>query len=222
MKYIKMGFIILIILGLIFVGYKGYLAYQKWQEPKVETVKTIIEPLPDKTYEGLKEQVIELKKDEETNKDEIKILREELSIQRKAFLASDDTIYIKDTEGNKYLLYRDIEGNLQAGSDNIAKIIEHRDVPILVEEELMINKTTWDIKAGGYYSLIEREYGLILSREILGIKQYSLNISLLSDLKDFEGFNLGANLNYEIKSDLELGVGITVDKNYFVVLEYNF
>lgn len=222
MKYIKIGFIILIILGLLSVGYYSYNYYQKWQEPKIETIKTIIEPLPDKTYEGLKEQVIELKKDEEANKEEIEVLREELSIQRKAFLASDDTILIKTIDDETLLLYRDIDGELQAGSDNISKIIEHRDVPILVEEELAISKTTWDIKAGGYYNLTEKEYGLIFSKEILGIKSYSLNVSLLSNLKDLEGFNLGANVNYEVNKSLELGVGVTIDKTYYMCLEYEF
>jgi len=221
MKYLKIAFIILIILGLVYVGYQGYLAYEKWQEPKIEIIKTTTKVLPDKTYESLKEQVIELKKDKETNKDEIKVLRDELSIQRKAFLASDDTILIKTTDDKTLLLYRDIEGELQAGSDNISKIIEHKDVVVL-PEEISISKKSWDIKAGGYYDLTEKEYGLILSKEILGIKSYSLNVSLLSDLKDLEGINLGANLNYEIRKNLELGVGITIDKTYYMCLEYEF
>jgi len=221
MKYLKIAFIILIILGLAYVGYQGYLAYEKWQEPKVETIKTTTEVLPDKTYESLKEQVIKLKEDEEANKDEIKVLRDELSIQRKAFLASDDTIFIKTTNDETLLLYRDIDGDLQAGSDNISKIIEHKDVVVL-PKEISISKKSWDIKVGGYYNLTEKEYGLILSKEILGIKSYSLNVSLLSDLKDLEGINLGANLNYEIRKNLELGVGITIDKTYYMCLEYEF
>lgn len=255
MKYIKIGFIILIILGLLFVGYKGYLAYQKWEANRFseinmlrtnqdmflqkitdlsesitrivnDTVKTTVEVIPDKTYESLKGQVIELKKDEEANKEEIEKLRAELSIQRKAFLASDDTILIKTIDNDTLLLYRDSDGALQPASAQITSIIEHRglseNVPILIEEELAISKSTSDIKAGGYYNLTDKEYGLILSKEIFSIKSYNLNVSLLSDLKDLEGINLGANLNYEVKKNLELGVGITIDKTYYMCLEYQF
>ena len=221
MKYLKIAFVVLIIGLLIFGGYKGYNYYKEWKESKIEVIKTITEVVPEKTYTGLKEEVLELKKDEEKNKEEIEKLREALSVQRKAFLASDDTILVKTTNDETVLLYRDAKGELQAGSDNIRKIIEHRDVVIL-PEEISIHEKNWDIKVGGYYSLIEKEYGLILSKEILGIKPYSLNVSLLSDLKNLEGINLGANLNYEIKKNLQLGVGMTIDKNYYICIEYNF
>jgi len=93
-----------------------------------DTLKTTIEVKPDYTYENLKEQVIELNKDKETNKEQIEALREELSAQRQAFLASNDTILIKDIDGNSLLLYRDADGSLQPASDNISKVIEHKDV----------------------------------------------------------------------------------------------
>ena len=221
MKYLKIGFIILIILASVFVGYKGYLAYQKWQEPKIETIKTVVEVTPDITYEGLKEQVIELKEDEETNKEEIEILREALSVERKAFLNSDDTILIKTTGDDTILLYRDIEGNLQAGSDNISKIIEHRDVVILAEEELMIKETSYDLKAGAYYSF-DKTYGVIVSKEIFSIKDCSLNASvLLNDFEDFK-FNIGGDVGYEIKENLELGIGYSTNKDFYIKLQYEF
>ncbi len=40
-----------------------------------DTLKTVVEIIPDKSYESLKEQVIELKKEEDVNKDEIKSIK---------------------------------------------------------------------------------------------------------------------------------------------------
>ena len=108
MKIVKIILIIAIIIGLAFAGYKGYLAYEKWQNDRFneinmlkanqdlflqkitelsttithivnDTAKTTVTVKPDNTYVELKEQVIELKKDETANKDEIAKLREELS-----------------------------------------------------------------------------------------------------------------------------------------------
>ena len=187
-----------------------------------DTIKSTTVVKPDNTYVELKEQVIELKKDETANKDEIAKLREELSAQRKAFLASDDTILIK-TVDDTLLLYRDTEGNLQPASKGIEKIIEHKevsDVPILAED-VNLDKTNWNIKAGGYYSF-DKEYGIIISKEILSIKKYSLNASLLiADIQDYE-FSVGGNINYELTDNLELGIGYDTSKNYFVLLQYQF
>jgi len=190
-----------------------------------DTLKTTVEVIPDKNYESLKEQVIELKEDEEANKDEIEALRTELSIQRKAFLASDDTILIKTIDDQKLLLYRDEEGTLQPASANIESIIEHRElsavVPILAEEKILNDKTRWDIKAGGYYSF-NGTYGVIVSKEIYNLWDYSINASLL--LSDFEDvkFAVGGSVGYLIGDNLEIGVGYSTDKSYYVKLQYQF
>ena len=245
--------VIILIIALIIGGYFGYNYFKKWEANRFsemnmlrvnqdlflkkvtslsETItrvvndvaKTTTTPKVDNTYEGLKNEVIELQKDEKANKEEIKKLREELSIQRKAFLASDDTILIKTADGETILLYRDEGGMLQPASEGIEKIIEHKDVsniPLPIEE-VKLDKANWNIKAGGYYNITGKESGIILSKGLFGIKNYSLNVSLLSDLKDLEGINLGANINYSIKDNLELGIGITIDKDYFIALEYSF
>ena len=252
MKILKTILVIAIIVGLGFCGYYGYNYFKKWEANKYseitmlkfnqemflkkvtalsesithivnDTAKTTVVVKPDNTYESLKEQVIELKKNENANKDEINSLKEKLSEQRQAFLASDDTILIKTAEGN-LLLYRDASGSLQPASEGIEKIIEHKDVsniPIPIKE-VELDKSNWNIKAGGYYNISDKGYGLILSKGILSIKNYSLNISLLSDLQSLEGIKLGANINYSISNSLELGVGITMDKTYFMCLEYSF
>ena len=241
----------IIIALLSFAGYKGYNYFKRWEANRFsemsmlksnqelflkkvtalsetithivnDTIKTTTVVKPDNTYVELKEQVIELKKDETANKDEIEKLRKELSAQRKAFLASDDTILIK-TADDTLLLYRDTEGNLQPASEGIEKIIEHKDVsdvPILAED-VVIDKKSLDLKAGGYYSF-DKEYGIIISKEILSIKKYSLNASLLiADIQDYE-FSVGGNINYELTDNLELGIGYDTSKNYFVLLQYQF
>jgi len=245
--------VILLIIALVMGGYFGYNYFKKWEANRFsemailksnqdlflkkvtelsetithvvnDTAKTTTAVKPDNTYVELKDKILELQKDEKANQEEIKKLREEVSIQRQAFLASDDTILIKTADGETILLYRDEGGMLQPASEGIEKIIEHKDVsniPLPIEE-VKLDKANWNIKAGGYYNITGKESGIILSKGILGIKSYSLNISLLSDLKNLEGINLGANINYSIKDNLELGVGITIDKDCFIALEYSF
>jgi len=190
-----------------------------------DTLKTTVEVIPDKNYESLKEQVIELKEDEEANKDEIEALRTELSIQRKAFLASDDTILIKTIDDQKLLLYRDTEGTLQPATANIEKIIEHRElasvVPILAEEKEELEVTKFNLKIGGYYSF-SKEYGVIISKGILNVWDYSINASLLlSDFEDFK-FAVGLDGGYLVGDNLEIGVGYSTNKEYYIKLQYQF
>jgi len=254
MKYIKIALAILLVLALIFGVYKGYNLYMQWDAKRYnemeilrrnqdmflrkitdlsesvtkivnDTVKTTVVVEPDHTYESLKDEVIELKQDEEANKEEIEKLREELSAQRKAFLASDDTIYIKTVDDETILLYRDEDGTLQPASANIEKIIEHRElssvVPILAEEEIEIKGTSYNLKAGGFYSL-DNTYGIIISKSIFTIWDLSLNASLLlSDFEDFK-FAVGGDIAYEINDGLELGVGYSTDNQYYIKLQYQF
>ena len=252
MKYIKIALVIVIALALLFGGYKAYDYFKRWEANRFsemnmlrsnqdlflkkvtalsesithivnDTIKTTVEVKPDNTYEALKDQVIELKKDENANKEEIEKLRAELSIQRKAFLASDDTILIK-TADDTLLLYRDEEGTLQPASEGITKIIEHKelakDVPILAEEaELEVTK--YNLKAGGYYSF-DKTYGVIISKGIFSIKDCSINASLLvSDFDDFK-FAIGGDVGYLVGDNLEIGVGYNTNKEYYVKLQYSF
>ncbi len=254
MKYIKIALAILLVLALIFGIYKGYNLYKQWDAKRYnemnmlrtnqdmmlkkvttlsesitrivnDTVKTTVVVEPDHTYESLKDEVIELKQDEEANKEEIEKLREELSAQRQAFLASDDTIYIKTVDDETILLYRDEEGTLQPASANIDKIIEHRElssvVPILAEEEIEIKGTSYNLKAGGFYSL-DNTYGIIISKSIFTIWDLSINASLLlSDFEDFK-FAVGGDIAYEIRDNIEIGLGYSTNKEYYIKLQYQF
>jgi len=252
MKTFKIILVIVIISMLAFCGYSGYNYFKKWEANRFsemnmlrsnqdmflkkvtdlsvtitkvvnDVAKTTTTPKVDNTYEGLKNEVIELKKDETANKEEIKKLREELSTQRQAFLASDDTILISGKNDETYLLYRDESGNLQPASDNIEKIIEHKDVsnvPLPIEEA-KLDKANWNIKAGGYYSF-DNSYGVIISKGIINIKDYSLNVSLL--IQDFEDFRfvVGGDVGYMVRDNIELAFGYNTDKEFYGALRWSF
>jgi len=252
MKVFKIILVIIIISILSFCGYKGYNYFVKWEANRFsemnmlrsnqdlflkkvtdlsvtitrvvnDTAKTTTTPKPDNTYVELKDKILELQKDEKANKEEIKKLREDLSIQRKAFLASDDTILISGKNDETYLLYRDESGNLQPASDNISKIIEHKDVSDipLPTEEVKLDKANWNIKAGGYYSF-DNSYGVIISKGIFSIKDYSLNVSLL--IQDFEDFRLvvGGDVGYMVRDNIELAFGYNTDKEFYGALRLSF
>jgi len=181
---------------------------------------TIKEEAP--TYESKKEELIELKKDPVINEEKIKVARIEFEERINEFQASPDKILINTGE-EKIVIYEDEQGNLISLESGIT-ITRHRDVKEVIGDlqagrtGILPEETNLVLKAGGYYSF-DNSYGIIISKGIFSIRDYSLNVSLLSDL---EGINLGANINYSIKDNLELGIGVTIDKNYFIALEYSF
>ncbi len=186
--------------------------------------KTVIKEDAE-TYETVKEELIELRKDEETNKEEIEAKRTILEERIDEFQKSPDKILINTGE-DKIVIYEDETGSLASLQSGVT-ITRHREVeevkaesePVKIEIE---SEKDLGLKIGGCYNFNELEYNLVISKELIDIKDFSLNASLMSDLKDLEGIKLGANLNYSIKNNLELGVGITLDKDYFIVLEYRF
>jgi len=252
MKILKIILIIILVAGLIFGGYRLYGLFTDWQEKQNNTIEFLkqnqnltvtkmtelstvltrvvnnmakIQTIPqdNSTYEGLKKEVLELKKNEDENKEKIAKLREELSAQRKAFLASDDRIYIKTVDDETLLFYRDEDDVLQPASDNIEKIIEHRDVSELTEEiSVAEEKKKSGIKAGLYYDVIEKNYGGIFSKQLIGIKDYSLNVSLLSDMQNLEGIKFGTDIGYRIGDNVDLGIGVNTSKDIYAKFQYVF
>ena len=188
-----------------------------------DTAKVQTIPEVDKDYQSLKERILELEKDKENNKEEISELKEDISTQRQAFLGSESRILVKDKEGDTLLLYRDSEGDLQPASDNIDKIIEHKDIPepdkgiTLPKEEIAENGLI--LKAGGYYSL-DNNYGLIISAQALRLSKLSLNGSILA--QSTQDISVGADIGYEIRDNLELGVGYNTNKEIYFKLQYTF
>ena len=254
MKYIKIVLTILIVLALIFGGYKGY---NKWQDNQksdeqklIETLKanegliielstelaeikkrvvgdtlkeTVVIEEESPTYESKKEELIELRKDPEVNAEKIEVARIEFEERINEFQESPDKILINTGE-DKIVIYEDEQGNLVSLESGIT-ITRHRElslvVPILVEEEILLDKTNWNIKFGGYYSF-DNTYGVIISKGIFNLWDYSINASLLlSDFEDFK-FAVGGDVGYLVRDNLEIGVGYNTNKDYYIKLHYQF
>ncbi|GAH81553.1 unnamed protein product, partial [marine sediment metagenome] len=89
------------------------------------------------------------------------------------------------------------------------------------QKEIVNNKTSWDLKFGGYYSF-DKTYGIILSKGIFDIKNYSINASLLiADIGDFK-LVVGGDVGYSVRDNLELGFGYSTNKEYYIKLQYQF
>jgi len=190
---------------------------------KIESTPT------DKTYTELKDKIIELEKDKEKNKEEITKLKDDISERRQEFLAADERYYISLVDGQKLLFHRDDSGALMADSDNIKKIIEHREIESIeekvVENDVVEEEKKTGFKAGVGYTFNE-EYNIILSKELFAVKDVSGNVSMGTDF-EFEEISLsdlwiGADLGYDISEDLEIGGGYNTDKTYYIRLSHEF
>jgi hypothetical protein len=177
------------------------------------------------TYESKKAEIIELKKEPEVNQEKIETARVEFEERINEFQASPDKILINTGE-DKIVIYEDTEGNLVSLESGIT-ITRHRKVEEVIGDLQagntveIIKKKDLGIKAGGYYAF-DKTYGIILSKSIVNIKDYSLNASLL--IPGFEDFKLiaGGDISYKIKDNLELGFGYNTNKEYYLKLQYSF
>jgi len=189
-----------------------------------DTLKeTIVIKEEASTYEQKKEELIELRKDPVVNEEKIKVARIVFEDRIDEFQASPDKILINLGEGEeKIVIYEDKDGNLVSLESGIT-ITRHRklsDIPLPIEE-IKLDKANWNIKAGGYYSF-DNSYGVIISKGILSIKDYSLNVSLL--IQDFEDFKLvvGGDVGYMIRDNIELAFGYNTDKEFYGALRWSF
>jgi len=179
------------------------------------------------TYESKKEELIELRKDPIVNEEKIKVARIVFEDRIDEFQASPDKILINLGEGKeKIVIYEDKQGNLVSLESGIT-ITRHRKVEEVIKD-LQVGKTVevvktkdWNIKAGGYYSF-DNSYGIILSKGILNIKSYSLNVSLL--IQDFEDFRfvVGGDVGYMVRDNIELAFGYNTDKEFYGALRWSF
>jgi hypothetical protein len=177
------------------------------------------------TYESKKAEIIELKKEPVINQEKIETARVEFEERINEFQASPDKILINTGDG-KIILYEDSEGNLISLESGIT-ITRHRKVEDVIND-LQVGKTIeitkkkdLNIKAGGYYSF-DKTYGVIISKGIINIKDYSLNASLLlSDFKDFK-LVVGGDISYEFRDNLELAIGYNTNKEFYGALRWSF
>jgi len=179
------------------------------------------------TYESKKEELIELRKDPVVNEEEIRVARIVFEDRIDEFQASPDKILINLGEGKeKIVIYEDKQGNLVSLESGIT-ITRHRKVEEVIKD-LQVGKTVevvkkkdLNLKAGGYYSF-DGTYGVIISKGIINIKEYSLNVSLL--INDFEDFRLvvGGDVGYMVRDNIELAFGYNTDKEFYGALRWSF
>ena len=169
-----------------------------------DTLKETIVVRESETYEGVKDELIKLRENEEENKEEIKALRETFENRIDEFQKSEDKIMV--TVGDeKVVIYEDEEGNLVSLNEGV-EIIRHRKTEPLLENDLQIGQV---IESEPYNNfsfsiLYDGDFSPALSYSILDWEDLSLNATAY----DFENPKLGADLSYNIKGNLEIGAGI--------------
>lgn len=170
-----------------------------------DTLKeTIIIQDDGKTYEGLKDTLLELRENEDVNKEEIEQLRTEYEKRINEYRESIDKIMITAGE-EKVVIYEDIDGNLVSLNEGV-EIIRHRKTEPLLEKDLQIGQV---IESEPYNNfsfsiLYDGDFSPALSYSILDWKDLSLNATAY----DFENPRLGADISYNIRGNLEIGAGV--------------
>ena len=180
-----------------------------------ETLKEKTIPKETESYEGIKDQIIELKESGEGTKEEIEALRETFESRIDEFQASDDKIMIK-AGGEKITIYEDGEGNMVSLNEGV-EIIRHQkikdDIITTTEEP---EKEYFDkFKIGIVYN---KEINPALAYEFAGWKDLSLNITGY----DFEEPKLGLDIGYSPTGNIEIagGVGLFNIKETEMIKEY--
>lgn len=157
------------------------------------------------TYEGVKEQLIALRENEEENKEEIKALRETFEKRIDEFKVSDDKIMVKVGD-EKVVIYEDADGNLVSLNEGV-EIIRHRKTEPLLEKkpDLQVGQTIEEINDKFRLSILyDGNFTPAISYSILDWRDLSLNVTGY----DFQNPKLGADISYNIRGNLEIGAGV--------------
>lgn len=176
-----------------------------------DTLKEVVTIKEDaKTYNELKDELIELRKNEEENKEEIKALRVEYEKRIEEYRESKDKILVNTGE-EKIIIYEDAEGNLMS-LDSGVKITRHR-VAEEVIEDLKIGTTIEKDKDKKYgfslnaiYDLSDESFYPGLSYQLLDWKKFSLNITGYN----YENIKGGLDLCYTIGNNIVVGAGMNL------------
>jgi len=166
----------------------------------MKEVTVIKEEAP--TYEAKKEELIELRKDEEANKEQIEVARIEFESRIDEFQKSKDKILINTGDG-KIVIYEDEEGNLVSLESGI-KITRHRDIEELkagLHIEKKEEKKDSDFSIGMLYS---NDFTLAISYDLVDYKKFNLNVTGY----DYENPKIGLDIAYDINDRFEIGAGV--------------
>lgn len=157
------------------------------------------------TYTDIKDQLLELRKNEDENKDEIKKLREVFEQRIKEFRDSADKIMV--TAGDeKIVLYEDADGNLVSINEGV-EIIRHRKVEPLLEPkpDLIAGQTIEEINDRFSISMLyDGDISPAVSYKVFSLKDIGFSVTAY----DLENIKLGADVNYNFKGNLEIGAGV--------------
>lgn len=186
-----------------------------------------------KTYNQLKDEIIELKKDAEANKEIIKTTREDLEKRIDEFQTSKDKILVNTGE-DKIVIYEDAEGNL-VSLDSGIKITRHREAEEVIGDlEAGLNikdeeEKKYNMAFSMIYDIDQKSYSTGLSYQLWNWENLSLNITGY----DFEDIKAGMDLCYNINKNIIVGAGVrlftlkdyefSIDKYYLKAgVEFNF
>ena len=184
-----------------------------------ETLKetTIIKEEAE-TYNELKDDIIELKKNAEENKEIIKTTREEFEKRIDEFQASNDKILVNTGE-KKIVIYEDEEGNL-VSLDSGVTITRHRNVEEVITEleagqpAKREEEKKYAMAFSMIYDLENKDFSPGLSYQLWDWKNLSLNITGY----DFEDIKAGMDLCYNINKNIVVGAGARL----FTLKDYEF
>jgi len=170
------------------------------------------------TYNELKDELIELRKNEKVNKEKIEKMRIEFEERIKEYRESKDKILVNTGE-EKIIIYEDAEGNL-ISLDSGIKITRHRDAEEAIEElkaGATIEKKEdkkYNLSLNAIYDLDTESFYPGLSYQLWDWRKFNLNITGY-DFKDLKG---GLDLCYTIGDNIIIGAGM----NLFEIEDFEF
>lgn len=170
------------------------------------------------TYNALKDELIELRKDEEVNKEKIAEMRIGFEERIKEYRESEDKILINTGE-EKIVIYEDAEGNLVSLESGIT-ITRHRDAEEVIKElkaGTVIEKDEdkkYELSLNAIYDLDAKSFYPGLSHQLLDWRKFSLNVTGY-DLDNIKG---GLDICYNISDNIVVGVGM----NLFGIEDFEF
>lgn len=162
------------------------------------------------TYDKVKEELIELRKDEEANKEKIEVLRVVFEERMEEYRESPDKILI-NTGKEKIVIYEDTKGNLVSLESGV-KITRHRDAEEVIKElkaGVTIEKETdkkYELSLNVIYDLDEKAFSPGISYKLWGWRKFKFNVTGY-DLENFKG---GLDLCYTIGDNIVVGAGMNL------------
>lgn len=162
------------------------------------------------TYNKLKDELIELRKNEEANKEEIAKLRVEYEERIKEYRESPDKIMVNTGE-EKIVIYEDEEGNL-VSLDSGVKITRHREAEEVIKElkaGAIIEKEEekeYRLSINAIYDLDDESFYPGISYQLFDWRKFSLNITGYN----YENIKGGLDLCYNISDNIIVGAGMSL------------